>query len=270
MTYLSKRAAVLALAITALLIPASSALADTQAGYEEFSDCPDKAANANISACFRIEVIDGSLTLGNKTTPITDPIVLVESLIAPEGTPVVGSFDGGRQPVPGGLVGITGLDYLTWLFPLSLLGLEAEAELAGQPTAPLNDPTVLPLKVLLHNPLLGTSCRIGSTSTPITLNLTPGTTNPPPPNTPISGAYGDITPDPVLTDVFRFTGFRLVDNAFAVPGANGCSLIGIGNINSIINAQVGLPAPAGENTAIQDVLIGVGAIEAIYPPGGFE
>src|SRR2546430_1397231 len=54
----------------------------------------------------------------------------------------------------------------------------------------------LPLKVKLDNPLLATACYIGSNTEPVVLNLTTGTTSPPPPNKPISGAPGHASPFP--------------------------------------------------------------------------
>lgn len=77
----------------------------------------------------------------------------------------VGSFDGGRQRVPGGLVGISGLDWLTFLFPFDLLKVYAEAELVGPITNPASGPIGMPLRVRLGNPLLNENCYIGFAST---------------------------------------------------------------------------------------------------------
>jgi PKD repeat protein len=81
---------------------------------------------------------------------------------------------------------------------------------------------------------LGSSCFIG----PLALNVTTGTTSPPPPNTPISG---------VPYDPANGTG-TLVNNSFSVPGASGCGPLGLAN--GPINDQLGLPSAAGRNTAI--------------------
>ncbi|MBU6216587.1 MAG: PKD domain-containing protein, partial [Acidobacteria bacterium] len=89
---------------------------------------------------------------------------------------------------------------------------------------------------------VGASCSIGTTTAPIDINvLTTGTTSPPAPNTPISGA-------PYLTNGT----FLLVNNSFAVPGASGCApLIGTTDgINGVVNQNLGLPAAAGKNTAV--------------------
>ena len=49
----------------------------------------------------------------------------------------------------------------------------------------------LPLKVHLENPFLGSSCYVGSSSSPIIWNLTDGTTKPPLPNKAITGSGGE-------------------------------------------------------------------------------
>ena len=89
---------------------------------------------------------------------------------------------------------------------------------------------------------VGAACSIGTTAAPIDINvLTTGTTAPPAPNTPISGA-------PYLSNGT----FLLVNNSFSVPGASGCApLIGSATgINGVVNDNLGLPAAAGKNTAV--------------------
>ena len=76
------------------------------------------------------------------------------------------------------------------------------------------------------------------------------TTSPPPPNKPVSGDPGtlDIVADPngYQTLGAGFTGATLVDNAYAVPKANGCGLIP-GSLDPLINLSFGLPSAAGRN-----------------------
>ncbi|KLR60603.1 PDK repeat-containing protein [Actinobacteria bacterium IMCC26207] len=73
---------------------------------------------------------------------------------------------------------------------------------------------------------------------PINLSFKTGTTNPPIPNEPISGVpYNDETG--------RAT---FVDNSFSAPGASGCATLGAAN--GPLNAEVGVPAASGVNTAI--------------------
>jgi hypothetical protein len=124
----------------------------------------------------------------------------------------------------------------------------------------------LPVKVHLENPLLGSACYIGSSSSPIMWNLTTGTTKPPAPNSPISGSSGALE---LIEgeELAVFNKVKLVENAWAAPGASGCGGFGVELIlNPIINASVGVPAAAGKNTAIlENTTISVadkGAVES--------
>jgi len=55
-----------------------------------------------------------------------------------------------------------------------------------------------------------------------------------------------------------FIGNVNVDNAFSVPGATGCG-IGLGLVNALVNAKLGLPSAAGNNTMIMQNNVGLGA-----------
>jgi PKD repeat protein len=81
---------------------------------------------------------------------------------------------------------------------------------------------------------LGSGCGVG----PFSLNLTTGTTNPPPPNEPITGVPYDATTG-------RAT---VVNNSFSVPGADSCGPLGAAS--GPLGAALGVPAPAGVNTAV--------------------
>lgn len=81
---------------------------------------------------------------------------------------------------------------------------------------------------------LGSGCGVG----PFTLALTTGTTNPPPPNEPITGELYDA-------DTGRAT---VVNNSFSVPGADSCGPLGAAS--GPLGAALGVPAPAGVNTAV--------------------
>jgi hypothetical protein len=75
----------------------------------------------------------------------------------------------------------------------------------------------------------------------------PGTTNPPPPNNPITGSLGRLS---VFDNgnILHADGAVFVDNAFAVPAATGCGSFGM--LDSEINSAQGLPAAAGLNTVV--------------------
>jgi hypothetical protein len=128
----------------------------------------------------------------------------------------------------------------------------------------------LPVRVHLKNPLLGSSCYIGSESSPILLHLTTGATSPLPPNTSISGSVG--TPSNMEEDgwlVLTVAGTSLVDNTFSVPVAEGCG----GSLSSIVDPLVDLklklPSPDGNNTAILDGTFTTATAEAVLASESF-
>jgi PKD repeat protein len=91
---------------------------------------------------------------------------------------------------------------------------------------------------------LGSNCSIGTSTNPIDLNvLTTGTTTPPSPATPLTGAPYNATGQATL-----------VNNTFSVPGATGCPMaywfIFPIDLNVVINDQIGLPSGAGLNSAV--------------------
>jgi hypothetical protein len=115
------------------------------------------------------------------------------------------------------------------------------------PYPPYPPALVLPVKVKLENALFGSECYIGSSSEPIELALTTGSTSPPAPNKSIKGKLGEIT-SKAEGEILVINHNTLVGNAFAVGKAHGCGLFGL--LDGIIESKLGLPSPAGENTAI--------------------
>ena len=254
----------------AVLAPVASA-AEPRPGYEEFAGCPSPEENPAVLFC-SVTVIDGGhFQMGSKDVPIKNPITLSGGIAFPSGD-FVANENGGLEPVkqqvPGGIIGLTGLDWLVNFLNLEGLKLYAVTELAGTPGSPLETTLELPIKVHLINPVLGSNCYVGSTSNPIQLDLTAGTTDPPPPNEPISGTPPTQELDPVRPGVFLFNDGTFVDNAFAAPGADGCQLnlglIHIG-IDGLVNATSGLPSAAGTNETVQDFDAALAASEAVYP-----
>jgi hypothetical protein len=142
---------------------------------------------------------------------------------------------------------LTGVTATTELAaPASAIGISIQNLIEGEGIA-----LSLPVKVKLDNPLLGSSCYIGSNAHPITLNLTDGTTSPPPPNKPITGKVGEITFQEEFA-IATITENTLVDNAFSAPAASGCGGLLALAIDPVVNLQLGLPAAAGMNTAIEN------------------
>jgi hypothetical protein len=255
----------------------SSASAHTPP-FDRFNFCP--STNPSVFKCTQAVTKGGSVVMGKKTVPIVNPVTLQGGVGAPNPETGASAFFGATngetlsktpQPVPGGLAGIINCKEISNIllriaceaaFENHLTGLNATVELARPASEikinefflafEIGTALQLPVKVHLENPFLGSSCYVGSSSSPIIWKLTTGATAPPPPNTSIHGFSGESE---FLEegDIFVLNGTKLVDNAWAAPGASGCGgfpaeLL----LNPIINSQVGLPSPAGKNTAILD------------------
>jgi hypothetical protein len=263
--------------LAAMLVPASSASAALTGELVKFAKCP--FSNAAVELCVTAESDAGSFKMGSKTVPIVNKVILQGGAVPVETGNIfgplnfVGASDGNTlsktpQPVPGGLLGVTAPSWwpqiLKDLFNETInngfTGVQATVELAGPASAiKLNLINVLtgsgtglgmPVKVKLSNPFLGNSCYIGSNSNPIQLNMTTGTTSPPPPNTPITGSPGELGSSEEGIIVFNKNN-KLVDNSFAAPGANGCGgFLFSWLVDPFVNSIVGVPSAAGTNTAI--------------------
>jgi hypothetical protein len=275
MKSLSSRLRALIVALPLALLgatPAASAVEPSgvpTGDYALFGACPLSAPN--ITDCLVMQTSGGQFTIGRVTVPIdrtitiqgglvTDPTTEALTFAPPANAPALSQTPLG---VPGGLEGLISQRNLAPL-SRSLFGrlrqrlntLTATLEPVGPLQVNLinllteEGPTVvLPVRVKLDNVLLGNSCYIGSSSEPITIGLTDGTTSPPPPNTPISGSPGSLSFENEGEEL-ALSGSSLVDNSFAVPGVNGCGPFGL--LDGAIDHQVGLPSPAGSNTAIVD------------------
>jgi hypothetical protein len=221
--------------------------------FTPFADCPYNTAG--VTLCILSNVTSGEFHLGSDVVPINKTVTLQGGYNA-KTKELVAATDGNtlsKTPltVPGGLLGIELLGNLT--------EVTATAEIAGPIHLNLADLSgksgpnvILPLKVklddtLLH--LLGPACYVGSESEPVALNLTFGTTNPPPPNTPISGTAGPIAFS-AEGRIITLAENTLVDNAFSAPGVNGCAGILAPVVDLAVDLKAGLPAVAGKNTAI--------------------
>jgi hypothetical protein len=243
----------------AMLSPAAQA-SKPDPGYEQFAGCPNPfKENSKVTACVRSEITSGHFNMGNKEVPIEKAITLTGGIESIFGSPLYFNSEGGlskaKQKVPGGVIGLTGL---TWLFEFlgsEALTLYATTELAGTPFLAGFEFAQLPIKVHLENTALGSKCYVGSTSSPIVLNLITGTTSPPAPNKPITGKKPTFSFEPVR-EIQIGKGGTFVDNSFAAPGANGCVLTLFGfipiSINGLVNSASGLPAAAGTNETVQN------------------
>jgi hypothetical protein len=242
--------------------------------FEQFWDCP--LSNTLVRKCFVDETTSGVLTIGKKAVPIVNTITVRGGMTraAPETREetIVAAEDGQTMSktalgVPGGLLGIVSAGSL----PASLretfdryvkegvTGVTLTAELA-QPASPgnvsefdllLEEETAmrLALKVKLSNPFLGNDCYIGSSSAPIILNLTTGFTSPLAPNKPIQGTSGTLRGFDE-DEIVELNGTTFVDNTFTAPAASGCGGSSSAIVDAALDAQLGLPAATGRNTAI--------------------
>jgi hypothetical protein len=257
-------------AAMALLAPAASATEAPAEGYERFNGCPDKVESTTTTVCQLATITGGNFKMGSKNVPISKPITLSGG-INNTGQEFKSSPTGGLAKVPlevpGGVIGITGLDWLINFLNAEALKLYAQTELVGTPKL---NPTAfsLPVRAKLINPVLGNKCFVGSEAEPIQLNLTTGTTAPPPPNEPITGKapkFGFGTP----AGVSRFSEGKFVDNAFAAPAAKGCVLTLLGfipvSLDAVVNSQAGLPSPAGTNETIQEFELELVSRKFVYP-----
>jgi hypothetical protein len=257
-------------AILALVLLAPMAQAREPApGYSQFAGCPSPEETTSTPVCVFSEVFGGHLQIGKKDVPIKNLITL--------GGGVNFSFEGftaspkgglskTKQEVPGGIIGLTGLDWLINFLNLEGLKLYAVSELAGVPREFAFNTVTLPIKVHLINPILGNNCYVGSVASPITLHLTTETTNPPPPNKPITGKEPTVSEE---KEILKLKNGTYVDNAFSAPGASGCALTLFGfipiSLNGFVNSQSGLPAAAGTNEAVQNFNLEITLQEIVYP-----
>jgi len=254
----SKTLGIMAAALLAVALFAASAQAATpKPGYTQFAGCPSLEENPNTGFCVRTTITGGHFQMGSKDVPITNPMVLSGGIDVNNGNFIYnskGGLTGGKQKVPGGVVGLTGLTWLLEILGSEALTLYAQTELAGTAKELLSEPNYLPIKVRLINSVLGNNCYVGSNSNPILLKLITKTTSPPPPNMPITGKEPEQSVDEALS-IFHFNNGEYVDNSFSAPGASGCVLTLFGfipiSINGLVNAQSGLPAPAGTNETRQ-------------------
>jgi len=265
-------AALLVVALAALGL-AGSAQAKLTGAFTRFANCPYK--NTEVKKCIYSVTESGEVVLGAKKVPIEKPVTLQGGLGPVSEETEFSKFFAATngitlskapQNVPGGLLGIVPeasspflvKALIKFFLENSITGVNSTLELAKPATAIevsefhlAGEEQVamkLPVKVHLENPFLGKNCYVGSESSPINWNLTTGTTAPPAPNTPISGAGGEGT---FLEGgrIIELKNNKLVDNAWSAPSPTGCGGIISFLVTPIIKAQLGTTT-AGHNTAI--------------------
>jgi hypothetical protein len=271
-------------ALVALFALTSTALASGKHPtgiWKNFVQCPTNIAE--VTACTYAETTSGEFDVGTRSVPINKPIILQGGFKEEEsGELKFYAAENGETLtkvalfVPGGLLNIVAPEWLNKeqkekfekAINEGITGVTATTELAAPAShiklsilnLLLREGTALqlPVKVKLGNTFLGSACYVGSEAHPIILNLTTGTTSPPAPNKPISGATGTLELE-AGGELARLTGGSLVDNAWAAPGASGCGgKLVEGIVDEAVNKELGLPAAAGHNTAILSGLLETG------------
>lgn len=224
-------------------------------------------------ACLELRLSGGDATFGSLSSTFDEPInirqvFLLGPVAGPDGieiglTPVQeGDGSGPTLPtieVPGGLLAGTGLEALA---PLTdpITGVSATLMTAGPMSASAFDFGALlsgngqlalahlPLAVQVNNLLLGDTCTIGSEADPIGLDL----------GLNLLGQIGTVPNEDgdFTTAIFDL---NLSDDAFAIPAADGCGLLGVdsllegvglGGLNlfdTAVNKTAGTPSPEENN-----------------------
>jgi hypothetical protein len=262
-----------AAAALAALVPAGSASATTLSGdWAPFTRCPvdepsmlAATGTTTVDLCLASSSPSGSIKLGN-TTATTGAANLqfgvlnessTTSLVAPPGTGIVAD----PVKIPGGLLGLmcpSDVPVVSQICQAAtdndLNNVFATVQPAGAPSGfdlgaglGVGQPILtLPVKIHLSNPLLASSCTIGSDASPIVLkpkNLASPTGD-------FTRFDGDGTSNPSAGDLLRIglSGAAQGDDSFAVPGASGCG--GLGLLDAAIDLKTGLPSPAGNNNLV--------------------
>ncbi|HEY7948508.1 MAG TPA: hypothetical protein VID75_12595, partial [Acidimicrobiales bacterium] len=207
--------------ISLLVMPGAAGARTLPSSLADFAHCPVDVKG--VATCLFSSTTSTTFQIGSTTVTSTSPTTLSLGLsYTKSGQAVVVLPTDGTQALqapaialPGGLTGL-GLGG-------GELAVTVTPQLVGLPTASLvnllgahGPGLALPIDVLVSTPsgVLGSDCTIGDATGPLVLNLTTGTTDPPGPNTPITGSVGTLTgsANGTLVD----TGLTLVDNAFAV------------------------------------------------------
>jgi hypothetical protein len=252
-------AALTALALTAIFASAANA-ATPAPPYQDFAGCPSEAENQFVGDCVKYEFTGGHIGLGNREIPVSSPIVL-RGGVEQQTSIFLNNGEGGiipvQQTVPGGLIGLTGYQWLDEALGSSdLLKLHATVELAGEPKRVIKPPVTLPIKVHLENPFLGENCYVGSEAEPITLHL--ATTRQP----------SKLAPETERPQVLVSNNGLFADSAYSVPAANGCEF-NFGpihrSLDELVNSRYSLPAAAGVDTTELDFNLSITFPDVIYP-----
>jgi hypothetical protein len=288
------RASLLIPVLTSALIFAvsSAALAAPKGIFARFAQCP--TGRPGMALCLHAEVTGGTFAIGKISIPISGPIIIQDGTLPTGGANLNEYFlspaaNGESIPpnelaIPGGLQGILGCPQAGCRGPsggIAPNAVFATIETAASPANPgiidlaaafeeRNSMLTLPIRLQLHNSLLGNACYLGSVAHPIELHLTVGTTSPPLPNKPITGTLGQMVG--ISEDGYELTsatGTKMVDNAFSVPVAQGCGEQLAWLVDLKLDQALGLESPAGHNTAILTSPLQLAEVQAVLASAAF-
>lgn len=267
--------------VVASLALASGAIAAPTGEFANFAQCP--LSNPNTGACLYATSTSGVFTIGKTEVPLSKAIVLQGGLtVENEGVSEILPAANGEtlsktpQTVPGGLLKIIAPKFLPGFLQelfnefidKGITGVTATTELVGKAQLSARNTLTgsgialeLPTRVHLENIFLGNSCYVGSASKPVVVDFTTGTTSPPEPNKPITGAPGEVSVSP--EGILEIAKNSLVNNTFAAPKAEGCGGIFAFLIDRAVDAELELPSASGHNTAILNGSQEIASAEAV-------
>jgi hypothetical protein len=261
----------LAVACAVSLAVVAPAMANQAKGlFKQFNQCP--ISDSNVEVCIVLKINGGRFNIGTASVPINKRIVFQG------GEDSSGNFIGAENgetltkvplSVPGGLVGVVGTPKFSATLEkryeevreLGLTAVTATLELVGTPVFSTSNlaqeqgvALSLPVRIHLENTFLGSACYVGSSATPIAMELTTGSLAAVGKNPSISGAAGTLQ-SLDGGELLIFKGDELVDNAFTEPIAEGCggSFYAF-EVDPAIDFKLSLPAATGNNeVVIEDI-----------------
>jgi hypothetical protein len=249
--------------------------------YKPFTNCPlnnpimhevlPLNQGGGFAACVAGNATTGSITLGNITTQVTEPVHVQFGFFPPPGdinfypAPAVAPLAGPSailktKPdlIPESLTTALGCDTATDPTIQNMCQQAAANPADNQVYALAQEAGQLrnfqlftwtqPVKFQLINPLLGSNCYIGTDSDPVVLNpgLSVG---------PGGGLFLQNDPQPTVhpdTFVLGINEAVASDTTFSAPGVIGCGPGGVANVavDEALDASSGLPAASGNSLTL--------------------
>jgi hypothetical protein len=262
-----------------LAVPCALAAPNHPTGeFKQFANCP--LSPRTLTTCFRSVSNSGSFTVGKKTVPIEQPVLLeggfqgsgesVEFFAPQNGN----TLSRAPQRVPGGLSGVSAPRWwpksLQQWFEDEVAQGNTEVRASLELAAPAIDIKLntekliekqgvalgLPVKFKLENPMLGPHCYIGSNSRPMQIDFTTGRSG------SVKGSVEAVLYNKENTLITIPKG-RLVNGTFAAPAAKGCGGILSFFIDPLVNSLFGGASPSGESSAILEGKLQAAATSAV-------